>query len=77
MPIREWMEKTLKEKLTDAEVEVIDTTGTDDHFQARIVTPDFAGLNTVKRHRLVYQAFGDAMRERIHALSLVTLAPGE
>lgn len=74
---RSWIESTLKEKLNHAEVRVEDTTGTDDHFQALIITEEFEGLNTVKRHRLIYQALGDAMRERVHALSLTTLTPEE
>jgi acid stress-induced BolA-like protein IbaG/YrbA len=47
------------------------------HFEALIVSPDFAGLNRVRRHQLVYAALGDRMREEIHALSMQTLSPDE
>jgi BolA protein len=40
------------------------------HFHVRIVSPRFAGLPRVARHRLVYAALGSLMRDRIHALSL-------
>ncbi len=47
------------------------------HFEAVIVSPDFAGLNRVRRHQLVYAALGERMREEIHALSMQTLSPEE
>jgi stress-induced morphogen len=31
----------------------------------------------VARHRMIYQALGDLMGARIHALSITALAPGE
>jgi len=40
------------------------------HFEALIISDDFKSLNRVKRHQLVYQALGDLMNEKIHALSL-------
>ena len=55
-----------------AVVEVRDTTGGDDHFAARVVSSDFAGRRQVERHRMVYAALGDLMRQQIHALSLTT-----
>lgn len=74
--LREWVETTLREKLKDAEVKVEDFGG-GDHLQAVVVTPDFEGLNTVKRHRLIYAALGDAMRQAIHALTLKVFTPSE
>lgn len=47
------------------------------HFEAVVVSPDFAGLTRVRRHQLVYAALGDRMREEIHALSMQTLSPDE
>ncbi len=47
------------------------------HFEAVIVSPEFAGLNRVRRHQLVYAALGERMREEIHALSMKTLSPEE
>lgn len=42
-----------------------------------IVSPQFAGLNAVARHRVVYQALGDLMGKRIHALSITAFTPEE
>jgi len=45
------------------------------HFEAVIVSAQFAGLSRVKQHQLVYAALGDRMRQEIHALSMQTLTP--
>lgn len=47
------------------------------HFEAVIVSPDFAGLTRVRQHQLVYAALGGRMREEIHALSMKTFSPEE
>jgi BolA protein len=47
------------------------------HYRLLIVSAEFSGKSTVARHRLVYEALGDLMRCRIHALSIQSLAPGE
>jgi acid stress-induced BolA-like protein IbaG/YrbA len=45
------------------------------HFEAVVVSPQFAGKRMVQQHQLVYQALGERMREEIHALSLRTYTP--
>ena len=47
------------------------------HFRVRIVSHRFAGLRTVQRHQLVYQAVGELMRTDIHALGIAALTPDE
>lgn len=47
------------------------------HYRLRIVTDRFRGKNTVARHRLVYDALGDLMRTRIHALAIQALTADE
>jgi BolA protein len=47
------------------------------HFTVLIVSKRFAGMNTLRRHRLVYEVVGDMMLTDIHALSIQALAPGE
>jgi BolA family transcriptional regulator, general stress-responsive regulator len=47
------------------------------HYKITIVAAVFAGHNTVKRHRLIYDAAGDLMRGRIHALSIRAFSPDE
>jgi len=47
------------------------------HFEAVVVSPEFAGKSTLQRHRLVYATLGNMMGREIHALGLKTLAPEE
>jgi len=47
------------------------------HFAVTIVSAQFAGKNTVARHRLIYEALGPLMRREIHALAIRAYAPGE
>ena len=43
------------------------------HFHVTIVAENFDGLPTLARHRLIYDALGDAMQTEIHALSIKAL----
>jgi acid stress-induced BolA-like protein IbaG/YrbA len=46
------------------------------HFEALIVSADFAGKGLVQQHQLVYKALGQNMQDAvIHALALRTLTP--
>ncbi|MCG6875295.1 MAG: BolA family transcriptional regulator [Betaproteobacteria bacterium] len=47
------------------------------HFDLTIVSAQFAGKNTIARHRLIYEALGPLMRREIHALAIRAYAPGE
>ena len=47
------------------------------HYRMTIVSPQFAGLDSVARHRAIYQALGDLMGRRIHALSITAFTPEE
>ena len=57
--------------------EHVEVIGDGQHFQAVVVSAQFAGKSRVQRHQLVYAALGDRMREEIHALSMQTLTPEE
>jgi acid stress-induced BolA-like protein IbaG/YrbA len=48
------------------------------HFQAVIVSAEFAGLNRVKRQQRVYQTVLDKLNSgELHALSMQALTPDE
>lgn len=69
------LERLLLTAFPDADVEVVDLTGTQDHYQARIVSGAFEGKSLVAQHQLVYRALGEAMQGPIHALALQTYTP--
>ena len=47
------------------------------HFNVTIVSNAFEGVNLLARHRMVYDALGDAMKTDIHALSIKANTPKE
>ncbi|NHC05339.1 BolA family protein [Azonexus fungiphilus] len=47
------------------------------HFTVDIVAAAFSGKSTLARHRLVYDAAGDLMHGRIHALAIRARSPEE
>lgn len=47
------------------------------HFDVIIVAELFAGMGTLQRHRAIYEALGDAMKNEIHALSIRAYTPEE
>lgn len=62
--------------LPGAEVEVSDTTGTGDHFEARVVSAAFEGKPMLEQHKLVYAPLQDLLKTgELHALALKTYTP--
>ena len=65
----------IREALPDAEVEMVDLAGDNNHWKAVIVSRAFEGLNRVKQHQLVYAALQgkmDGAEGELHALALET-----
>jgi stress-induced morphogen len=69
------VERRLLEAFPGSEVEISDLTGSQDHFQARIVSALFEGKSPVEQHQLVYRALAEEMQGPIHALALRTYTP--
>lgn len=51
--------------------------GGETHFRVEVVAAAFQGKSRLERQRLVYETLREEMSDQIHALSLVTRAPGE
>jgi BolA family transcriptional regulator, general stress-responsive regulator len=47
------------------------------HYRLTIVSPRFSGVGRLARHRLVYAALGDLMKQHIHALAIEAYSPDE
>jgi stress-induced morphogen len=69
------IEQLIQRALPGSEVVVQDMTGTQDHFQALVISPAFMGKSMVEQHQMVYQALGENMKQAIHALTLQTYTP--
>ena len=66
------------EALPDAQVEMVDLAGDNNHWKAVIVSKAFEGMSRVKQHQLVYAALKgkmDGADGELHVLALETRAP--
>ncbi len=72
----EQLKKRLETLGPDTHVEVVDLTGTQDHWQARVISSVFVGKPMIDQHRMVLglvQAEVDS--GEVHALTLKTYTP--
>ena len=47
------------------------------HFRVRIVSPVFAGMSRIDRHRAVNELLAAELKAGVHALAIEPAAPGE
>jgi len=63
----------VRHTMPDAQVEIVDRTGTKDHFDVLVRSRAFAGISLLDRHRMVESAVSAARADgRIHALAIRT-----
>ena len=66
------------EKAFGGMVEVRDLTGTDNHFEVRVVSAAFEGKTPIERHKLVYAPLLDWIEDdTVHALSVRAHTPAQ
>lgn len=64
----------IRRDLPDAEVQILDRTGTMDHFNVTVRSSAFAGKTLIEQHQLVYGALKGALKDgRVHAVELKTI----
>lgn len=70
------LKRRIEQGLPGALVEIRDTTGTADHFEARVIAEAFAGKSLIEQHQLVYAPLQDLLKTgELHALALKTYSP--
>jgi len=63
-------------EMPDAEVSIVDRTGTMDHFNVAVRSEAFRGKTLIEQHQLVYGALRAALKDgRVHAVELKTIVP--
>ncbi len=67
----------IKAAMPDAEIELIDLAGDNDHWKAVITSKAFEGKNRVQQHQMVYAALKGNMGGVLHALALETHTPSD
>ena len=80
------IERRLRSALTIDSIEIVDeshlhighpgASSGGGHFHVTKVAENFQGLPTLARHRLIYDALGDAMKTEVHALSIKAFDSG-
>ena len=66
------IKEMIKKTISDADIQVYDTTGTNDHFKVVIISDVFKGMSLINRHKLIYKSLDAYITKEIHALQLVT-----
>lgn len=57
----------------EAKIEVIDLTGTHDHYEVFVESPVFVGMSRIQQHQHVMATFGPELKTgEVHALSIRT-----
>ena len=68
------IEKFIKDAFPDAEIEMKDLAGDDNHWAATVKSSAFKGKSRVAQHQMVYAALKGNMGGVLHALQLTTVA---
>lgn len=68
------MEERLRQAFPGCAVEVVDLTGTQDHWEVRISAHELKPLSRVRKHQEVMKVFADELKTgEVHALAIKTL----
>jgi stress-induced morphogen len=63
----------IKKAIPDAEIDIVDTAGDENHYSATIKSKIFSGKTKIEQHKMVYKALGNKMGNELHALALNTI----
>ena len=74
---REEIESMILKSLPDAEIEIKDLAGDENHYAAKIISRQFINKTKIQQHKMVYDALQGKMGGILHALSLTTQTPND
>ena len=78
MPMQESeIQQIILAAIPDAQIELVDTAGDNDHWSAKVISEQFRGKSRVQQHQMVNKAFGDKLGTVLHALALSTGVPND
>ena len=63
----------IKSAIPDAEIDIQDLAGDENHYSATIKSKVFTGKSKIEQHKLIYKALGGKMGNELHALALNTI----
>ena len=71
LPIEE-IKKLILESIPDANIDIKDLMGDNNHYAAKITSKIFNGKSKIEQHKLVYKSLKGKMGNELHALSIIT-----
>tara|TARA_Y100000590_G_scaffold34957_1_gene38026 strand:- start:1584 stop:1814 length:231 start_codon:yes stop_codon:yes gene_type:complete len=69
----EEIKNLIKEAIPDAQIDIQDLAGDNNHYSATIKSKVFSGKSKIEQHKLVYKALKGKMGNELHALALNTM----
>jgi len=69
----EEIKKLIKDAMPDAEINIQDLAGDENHYSATIKSKIFSGKSKIEQHKIVYKALKGKMGNELHALALNTI----
>ena len=66
------IETLIKESIPDAQIDIEDIRGDENHYSATITSKLFKGKSKIDQHKMVYQSLKGKMGNELHALMLKT-----
>ena len=69
----EEVKSLILESIPDAEINIQDLAGDENHYSATIKSKEFANKSKIEQHKLVYKALKGRMGNELHALALTTI----
>ena len=68
----ETIKKLIISSIPDANIEIKDLMGDNNHYSAKIKSKVFNNLSKIDQHKLVYKSLKGKMGNELHALSITT-----
>ncbi|MFT6077471.1 MAG: stress-induced morphogen [Myxococcota bacterium] len=64
----------IKESFPNADIQIVDLAGDDDHYSVKIIDASFAGKSRIQQHKMVNIALKGCLGDVLHAMQLKTSA---
>lgn len=68
------IEENLRISFPNAEIEIKDLVGDSNHYGLVIKDAGFNGKSLIAQHKMVKEALSELLKERLHAISIKTVA---
>ena len=69
----EEIKNLIKLGIPDAQIDIVDLAGDENHYSATIKSKYFSGKSKIEQHKIVYNALKGKMGNELHALALNTV----